>query len=186
MCFERCACSTEHPDELELPADVPLAATYFLFQKAGGRFIRIDDALHDPALSNRPARAEVRSYIGVPHRTIGGQVIGSACHFSLAPHREDADIDLLETLSEIWLSLRCDNTHRFGSTKCRRSSRECAYSLRACFLIAIILPAIPWRYHVFPRLKFDRSEPWRKARWLDALAPHGTSKFFRRHPMATC
>lgn len=96
-----CVFDRENPDESILPPDVPLSATYCLFQKVGGRFIRIDDALEDPALATHPARSEVRSYIGVPLRTIGGQVIGSACHFSLAPHREDADIELLETLSDL-------------------------------------------------------------------------------------
>ncbi|MEO8673300.1 MAG: GAF domain-containing protein [Tahibacter sp.] len=96
-----CVFDRERPDELSPPPDVPLSATYCLFQKDGNRSIAIDDALQDPRLVNHVAREAVRSYVGVPLRDVRGAIIGSACHFSFEPHSEQVDLEMLETLSDL-------------------------------------------------------------------------------------
>jgi GAF domain-containing protein len=73
--------------------EVPAAATYCqLAVETRGRF-STGDALQDPRLVSHPARRTVQAYCGFPVITPEGEILGTLCHYDVAP-RNDGQINV--------------------------------------------------------------------------------------------
>lgn len=82
----------EAPDRLEAE-EVADTATYCCYVRDGNGIFTTADALQDPRLDSHVAREAVRSYCGVPVMDAEGRLLGTLCHYDLAP-RDPAQLDL--------------------------------------------------------------------------------------------
>ena len=94
------ATSAIHVDREDLSvvqaSEVPDTATYCCYVRdSRGAFVTAD-ALMDPRTSTHPAREVVRAYCGIPIMDPEGVLIGTLCHYDLAPKDpEQLDLELL-------------------------------------------------------------------------------------------
>ena len=94
------ATSAIHVDREDLAvvqaSEVPDTATYCCYVRdSRGAFVTAD-ALIDPRTSTHPAREVVRAYCGIPILDPEGVLIGTLCHYDLAPKDpEQLDLELL-------------------------------------------------------------------------------------------
>jgi GAF domain-containing protein len=82
----------EHPDVLRVD-DVAANATYCCFARDARGVFATADAMRDPRLLSHVAREAVQAYWGVPVMTPEGDILGTLCHYDVAP-RETRQIDL--------------------------------------------------------------------------------------------
>ena len=82
----------ENPDVTRLDA-VPETATYCCYVRDGRGVFTTVDAMADPRLLTHVARAQVRSYCGVPLISPEGELLGTMCHYDLVP-RDPEELDL--------------------------------------------------------------------------------------------
>lgn len=62
-----------------------LGETYCSIVHESGQPLRIGNATADARVRTHPARESIQSYAGVPVRSLGGQVLGTLCHFDGRP-----------------------------------------------------------------------------------------------------
>ena len=100
------ATSAVHVDRENLTVtqadEVSDTATYCCYVRDGkGAFITAD-ALLDRRTASHAAREAVRSYCGLPILTSEGELIGTLCHYDLAPRDpEQLDLELLLQVSSV-------------------------------------------------------------------------------------
>lgn len=94
------ATSAVHVDREDLSvqqaSEVPDTATYCCYVRDGNGAFVTADALTDSRTTNHAAREAVRAYCGIPIMDPEGVLIGTLCHYDLAPRDpEQLDLELL-------------------------------------------------------------------------------------------
>lgn len=91
------ATSVVHVDREDLKikqaGEVADTATYCSFVRDGNGAFVIVDALADPRTAEHPARAQIRSYCGIPLIGADGHLIGTLCHYDIEP-RDPGHLDV--------------------------------------------------------------------------------------------
>lgn len=93
----------ENPSQLHA-TEVPDTATYCCFVRDSKGVFTTVNALVDPRLDEHPARAEVLAYCGVPVLDPEGHLLGTLCHYDVAP-RDASQLDL-ELLVQVAATLQ--------------------------------------------------------------------------------
>lgn len=93
----------ENPAQLHA-TEVPDTATYCCFVRDSKGVFTTVNALVDPRLDEHPARAEVLAYCGVPVLDPEGHLLGTLCHYDVAP-RDASQLDL-ELLVQVAATLQ--------------------------------------------------------------------------------
>ena len=93
----------ENPSQLQA-TEVPDTATYCCFVRDSKGVFTTVNALVDPRLDEHPARAEVLAYCGVPVLDPEGHLLGTLCHYDVAP-RDASQLDL-ELLVQVAATLQ--------------------------------------------------------------------------------
>ncbi len=82
--------------------DIELDARYCSIVGSFERPFTTDDAAADERLRHHPSRHIIRSYCGVPLRTVDGAGLGTLCHFDLVPCDVPArEIPLMEAAARL-------------------------------------------------------------------------------------
>ncbi len=90
-----------HPYKVSVE-DVSLSMTYCGVISQSGEEIVINDAPHDARFAAHPARMFAQSYCGISYRSAAGILVGSLCHFDLAPTTTSPDaMELLKYFAQL-------------------------------------------------------------------------------------
>lgn len=96
-----CYYDREDPRRDSLP-DIVESASYCRYVKMRCDVFTVADSQVEPILNTHPARDEVRAYCGVPLFDRQGNMIGTVCHFNVAPLEIlEHDSTLLKAAAEL-------------------------------------------------------------------------------------
>jgi GAF domain-containing protein len=81
--------------------EVPLMDSFCQYVVREGRFATIDSAA-DARLDGHPYQGVVASYVGLPVVNDAGVLVGTFCHWDLAPHpSDDRDFEFLQSATRL-------------------------------------------------------------------------------------